>query len=70
MYIYPVEKLFEELTASPVGNLHAEAKKFIDLCKKEQKTEYEQKWFDDFILEYSREKWELNEYMIKKGIYN
>lgn len=70
MYIYPVEKLFKKMAAYSMDNLSSETKIFIDLYTKEQKTEDEQKSIDKFVYKYSKEEWELYEYMIKKGIYN
>lgn len=69
MYIYSQQLLFEELSSHPKEKLHNRTKEFLALCEKEFKTEDEQKIIDCFVLDYSREKWELTEYLIDKGLY-
>jgi hypothetical protein len=44
--------------------------RFLEISKKEIQTEEENKFMEDYTYAVSNEHWELNEWMIKKGLRN
>lgn len=72
MHIYSREKMLKMIADIPSEKLEKDVDclRFLEVSKKEIQTEEDKKFMEDYTYAVSKEHWELNEWMIEKGLRN